>query len=266
MQDCKLIVLSNAVAGREDECNDWCSDARLDDALQVPGIVSAQRLRCAEFQGDLGSYRGAHMVIYECQAEDIRQVIEGLRARSGTEGTASSATHEALSISYFEPVTGLKRKSEFLHGSAVSGAQLPWDKNAHLTPANAARNSEADPTQQRRADLGSMRLEDWAGPVAGPTYLEENLQIPRSTLHRWQQRNQVIALRKGLGRHVFPLAQFVDGRPVSGIPDVLALAKHPRLAWLWLISPSPYLDGRVPVELLREDMVAEVVQAARLAC
>lgn len=264
MQDCKLIVLNNVETGREDECNDWCSDARLDDALQVPGIVSAQRLRCAELQGDLDSHRWAYMVIYECQAEDIRQVIDGLKARSGAEG--NSATHEALYISYFEPSTDLKRKTALLHGSAVRGVQLSAEKNPHLTPANAARNSEADLTQQRRGDLGSMRVEDWAGPVAGPTYLEANLQIPRSTLHRWQRRNQVIALRKGLGRHVFPLAQFVDGRPVPGISDVLALAKHPRLAWSWLICPSPHLDGRIPVELLREDMVAEVLQAARLSC
>ncbi len=69
-----------------------------------------------------------------------------------------------------------------------------------------------------------MRVEDWAGPVAGPTYLEANLQIPKIDVASLAARNQVIALRKGLGRHVFPLAQFVDGRPVSGISDVRACA------------------------------------------
>lgn len=115
----------------------------------------------------------------------------------------------------------------------------------------------------RKGDLESMRLEDWAGQVVGPTYLEEHCGIPRSTLHWWQRRNDVIALRKGARKHVFPLAQFVDGRPAPGIREVLSLIANPRLAWLWLIRPSPCLDGRVPIEMLRQDLVAEVVLAAR---
>ena len=73
----------------------------------------------------------------------------------------------------------------------------------------------------------------------------------------------MVALRKGGRKHVFPLAQFVDGRPVPGISDVLSAITSPRLAWFWLSRPSPELDGRVPIEMLREDMVDDVVQAAR---
>ncbi|TPM36220.1 antitoxin Xre/MbcA/ParS toxin-binding domain-containing protein [Mesorhizobium sp. B2-3-4] len=112
-------------------------------------------------------------------------------------------------------------------------------------------------------DLESMLIEDWAGRVAGSTYLEENLRIARSTLHRWQRRGDVIALRKGGRKHVFPLAQFVDGRPVAGISEVLDLIGNPRLAWLWLTRPAAQLDGRIPIDLLRADQVEEVVAAAR---
>ena len=108
-----------------------------------------------------------------------------------------------------------------------------------------------------------MLIEDWAGRVAGSTYLDENLHIPRSTLHRWQKRNEVVALRKGGRKHVFPLAQFVDGRPVPGISEVLSLIANPRLAWFWLVRPSPDLDGRVPIEMLRQDLVDAVIVAAR---
>ncbi|TIL97515.1 MAG: hypothetical protein E5Y74_36480, partial [Mesorhizobium sp.] len=93
------------------------------------------------------------------------------------------------------------------------------------------------PSLPKSDDLESMLIEDWAGRVAGSTYLEENLRIARSTLHRWQRRGEVIALRKGGRKHVFPLAQFVDGRPVAGIRDVLSLISNPRLAWLWLTRP-----------------------------
>ncbi|TIU78103.1 MAG: DUF2384 domain-containing protein, partial [Mesorhizobium sp.] len=32
---------------------------------------------------------------------------------------------------------------------------------------------------------------------------------------------------------------------------------------LWLTRPAPELSGRIPIEMLREDMVADVVRAAR---
>ncbi|RUU87501.1 DUF2384 domain-containing protein [Mesorhizobium sp. M7A.F.Ca.MR.176.00.0.0] len=162
-------------------------------------------------------------------------------------------------------------------------ADLPGlaSKFVRALAAEAARRSEAGiagvinppttpladvepPSLPKSDDLESMLIEDWAGRVAGSTYLEENLRIARSTLHRWQRRGEVIALRKGGRKHVFPLAQFVDGRPVAGIRDVLSLISNPRLAWLWLTRPSAQLDGRVPIDLLRQDQVDEVVEAARV--
>lgn len=157
-------------------------------------------------------------------------------------------------------------------------ADLPGlaSKFVRALAAEAARRSEAGTTNPSTAlladetpasqsdDLESMLIEDWAGRVAGSTYLEENLHIARSTLHRWQRRGDVIALRKGGRKHVFPLAQFVDGRPVAGIGDVLSLIGNPRLAWLWLTRPAAQLDGRIPIDLLRSDQVDEVVEAARM--
>ena len=133
-----------------------------------------------------------------------------------------------------------------------------------LPPASLVDIDGPASSPQRADDLESMLIEDWAGRVAGSTYLEENLRIARSTLHRWQRRSEVIALRKGGRKHVFPLAQFVDGRPVAGIRDVQALISNPRLAWLWLTRPSAQLEGRTPIDLLRQDQVDEVVEAARV--
>ena len=89
------------------------------------------------------------------------------------------------------------------------------------------------------------------------------MRIARSTLHRWQRRGEVVALRKGGRKHVFPLAQFVDGRPVAGISNVQSLIGNPRLTWLWLTRPSAQLDGRIPIDLLRADQIEKVVEAAR---
>lgn len=119
--------------------------------------------------------------------------------------------------------------------------------------------------EQKTAPEGfsPVLLEDWAGHVAGQTFLEKHFAIPRSTLHWWQRNNHVVALRKGGRRHVFPLAQFIDGRPAAGIREVLSHVSDPRLAWGWLICPLPGLGNRAPIDLLKQNRVAEVVLAAQ---
>ncbi|MDX8480890.1 MULTISPECIES: antitoxin Xre/MbcA/ParS toxin-binding domain-containing protein [Mesorhizobium] len=144
--------------------------------------------------------------------------------------------------------------ADVAHGGLASANSA----DESLMPATAAPSS-----LQPANDLQSVLIEDWAGEVAGSTFLEEHFHIPRSTLHRWQRRNEVVALRKGGRKHVFPLAQFVDGRPASGISEVLSAIGNPRLAWFWLTRPSPELDGRIPIEVLKQDMVCDVVSAAR---
>ncbi|MFC3327294.1 antitoxin Xre/MbcA/ParS-like domain-containing protein [Mesorhizobium cantuariense] len=154
--------------------------------------------------------------------------------------------------------------SKFVRALAAEAARRSEAGIAGATNPPTTLSADVEPPSLPKSDdLESMLIEDWAGRVAGSTYLEENLRIARSTLHRWQRRGEVIALRKGGRKHVFPLAQFIDGRPVTGIRDVLSLISNPRLAWLWLTRPSALLDGRVPIDLLRQDQVGEVVEAAR---
>lgn len=105
-------------------------------------------------------------------------------------------------------------------------------------------------------------LEEWAGPVAGSSALHDR-GIARSTLHDWQKRGQVVALLAGARKHAFPLEQFVDGRPVEGIADVLKIAGNPRRAWLWLVQQSPLLSNKRPIALLKQDRKDKVVEAAR---
>ena len=151
---------------------------------------------------------------------------------------------------------------EMTNKAARDGSALSERALERSPPRSETGRPTTQPIAERAAELQSMLIEDWAGEVAGSTYLEEKLRIPRSTLHRWQRRGEVVALRKGGRKHVFPLAQFVDGRPVLGISDVLSAIANPRLAWFWLSRPAPELDGRVPIEMLREDMIEDVVRAA----
>ena len=159
--------------------------------------------------------------------------------------------------------------SKFVRTLAVEATRRNEAKIAGLEQASTVTepvpaertvpSSHRNPTD----DFESMLIEDWAGRVAGSTYLEENLHIARSTLHRWQKRNDVVALRTGGRKHVFPLTQFVDGRPVAGISEVQSAITNPRLAWFWLTRPSAHLEGRIPLDMLRQDLVEEVAVAAR---
>jgi hypothetical protein len=154
--------------------------------------------------------------------------------------------------------------SEFVRSLAVRAMlrseMIVVSQAQHPAAAPVAGDPFHDlPDQKDR--LETMLIEDWAGQVVGQTYLEQQLHIPRSTLHLWRRHNEVVALRVGSRKHVFPMAQFVDGRPVPGIRDVLSCIANPRRAWFWLNSPSSCLDGRTPIAMLRQDFVAEVVSA-----
>jgi hypothetical protein len=107
-----------------------------------------------------------------------------------------------------------------------------------------------------------QRIEDWAGPVAGPSELERLFSIKRSTLHDWQQRGAVVGLLKGERKHVFPLEQFVDGRPVPGMARVTQTIANPRVAWQWLVRSHPTGDRSAPLARLKAGRVEEVVAAA----
>ena len=72
----------------------------------------------------------------------------------------------------------------------------------------------------------------------------------------------MVGLRAGQRKHVFPVAQFIDGHPLEGLAEVVAAAGAPRTAWLWLVEPHPSLGGGAPLEVLRRGAVAAVVELA----
>ncbi len=137
------------------------------------------------------------------------------------------------------------------------------DRSAQ-TPHSIARNRELG-KPHTDLEASSYGPQQWAGDIAGPTELERRLGIARSTLHRWQKRNEVIAFRTGGRKFVFPIAQFVDGRPVGGIKEVVSLFDDNRLAWRWLVKPNTELSGQAPVHLLKVDQLEDVLSAAKKA-
>jgi Protein of unknown function (DUF2384) len=107
------------------------------------------------------------------------------------------------------------------------------------------------------------KIEDWAGPLAGPAQLERDFGVARSTLHNWQKQGMVIGLLVGVRKHAFPTEQFVDGRPVTGLSAIVEAIGDPRVAWLWLREPNPGLAGVTPLARLKAGKTGKVVDIAR---
>ncbi len=129
----------------------------------------------------------------------------------------------------------------------------------------AGLGEQLDAAEGRRrlqAYATPMKIEDWAGPVAGPSELERDYGIRRSTLHDWQKQHAVIGLLAGQRKHVFPVAQFIDGRPIEGLAGVVSEVGSPRTAWLWLVEPHPSLRGAMPLDRLKAGETALVLQLA----
>jgi len=84
--------------------------------------------------------------------------------------------------------------------------------------------------------------------------------------NRWKSEGKVFAVAVG-GRDAFPGLQFgEDGRPLPAIRELLH-ALSPSSGWavaLWLASPSGWLGGKRPVDLLRDEP-ERVIEAARRA-
>ncbi|WP_376705017.1 antitoxin Xre/MbcA/ParS toxin-binding domain-containing protein [Mesorhizobium sp. ISC25] len=211
-------------------------------------------------------------------ANAVAVEIERVLARQGkvtnsdavvAAGRVAGAVAAAVALLAPTDIRAIDTMQERLPGMASRFVRIlaaeAAERSARTRLSGAHGGQETDVQPAGSGDLDAMRVEDWAGRVAGSTFLQENLGISRSTLHRWQRSGTVVALRTGGRKHVFPLAQFIDGRPAPGIKEVSSAMPDPRRAWSWLIGPAPGLAGRIPIEMLKQDLVAEVVLAAQNA-
>ncbi|MCB5944272.1 DUF4286 family protein [Acidocella sp. KAb 2-4] len=94
MKSCVLVVLSNPVAGKDDEYNAWYTKQHLPDVLRVPGFKAARRF---SFAG-AGETQWKYMAIYEFEAADPAQALAALAARAGTPDMVISSAFDMGSV------------------------------------------------------------------------------------------------------------------------------------------------------------------------
>ena len=117
----------------------------------------------------------------------------------------------------------------------------------------------------RRLDAAAETAspETWAqSDLLGPEAMIEHLGVSRSTLHNWRRDGRVIALRKGLRNHVYPVRQFAGKAPRAGIAEVLVVMTDPDEAWEWLVTPNVHTAGEPPLTLLERGQFEAVQRAA----
>ena len=101
-----FVVLTNPVAGKEAEYNDWYNGQHIPDILNVPGFVSGQRFRLADAQlGGEKSRTHKYLAIYEIETDDVAATLNELRTRGTAEIVPSDAIDTKDARTYvFTPV------------------------------------------------------------------------------------------------------------------------------------------------------------------
>ena len=119
MKKFKLLVLTNARDGRDEEFNDWYTNQHLADVVTVPGFVSAQRFKLADPLGSKHDHR--YLAIYEIESDDPKGVMDELLRRSGTPAMVltEALDLEGASLGLYEqcsPVVEAKNTASELTG------------------------------------------------------------------------------------------------------------------------------------------------------
>jgi hypothetical protein len=95
MKKYNFVVLTNAVAGREDEYNDWYDNQHLGDILRIPGFVGAKRFRATAEQANENAPPWRYLALYQIETDDLGAALAEMNKRGG--GSAMPIS-EALDV------------------------------------------------------------------------------------------------------------------------------------------------------------------------
>jgi hypothetical protein len=109
----------------------------------------------------------------------------------------------------------------------------------------------------------TLPVADWAGEVLNSAALQDRLHISHNDFDHWASMGSLVALQNGDAGVVYPVDQFVDGRPIEGLREVLELIGRPRVAWLWLRTARAGPESQPPIELLKEGQIKQALLIAK---
>lgn len=195
--------------------------------------------------------------------EEVQAVLRGRNPRAPAAEIKTMARIVSIAVdvmSGFPAVNlrGVAREHELriaLEQVALKFMPVEATQDAPVERTRGSGLGEVISLSEGRARLAAYAapkaIEDWAGPVGGASDIEAQIGVKRTTLNTWYKQGAVVGLLRGQRKLAYPLEQFIDGRPVQGIADVLAVAPDARSAWLWMRQPHGALDGETPIAALR---------------
>ncbi len=100
--------------------------------------------------------------------------------------------------------------------------------------------------------------------ILGVSEAAARLEVSRTTVYDWIDRNTLIAWKATRRGFSVPVAQILGpGKVVAGLADVAAAIGDPELAWAFLTQEWPFGDtAATPLELLKAGRLGEVLDAA----
>ena len=100
------VILSNPVAGREDEYNDWYDNQHLADVIREAGFTACRRLRLSETEPPQDPAH-RYLAMYEVETDDIDAVNARMLAAVGAGKIPLSPALDLSTIQmwYFEQIT-----------------------------------------------------------------------------------------------------------------------------------------------------------------
>jgi hypothetical protein len=103
-----------------------------------------------------------------------------------------------------------------------------------------------------------------AGGALTSEQVSEILGISRQAVDKRRASNQLLALTQGKRGYSYPSFQFEDGKTVTGLEEVLGELKDldPWMQMVFFTIPNERLEGKIPLEQLRKELVSEVKAAA----
>lgn len=79
MKRYKLMALTNALEGRDDEFGRWYDEQHIPDVLSIPGLISAERFKL------VGQGQHRYMTLYDIETDSLDRVMAELSSRPGTD-------------------------------------------------------------------------------------------------------------------------------------------------------------------------------------
>jgi biotin operon repressor len=138
--------------------------------------------------------------------------------------------------------------------------------NAISATSTAAASTDGDPLI--RAKLRGIehrkRILEKLGGTLSAEQVSELIGISRQAVDRRRSQNQLIGLTQGKRGYAYPAFQFENGKTLDGLKEVLdALSGHdPWMQSIFFANGNDRLNGRIPLDALRQGKTEAVVRAA----